>query len=88
MKSGGLHFEISIQDQGIGISKDDLKHVFNSFYRTEMARNMNQKGNGLGLAIAYNIVKLHQADITIESQINKGTQVKITKLPLVKCASI
>ncbi len=74
--------EITIQDQGIGIAEDDIKHIFSNFYRTDIARCMNQKGNGLGLAIVYNIVKLHNAEVTINSQVGKGTLVIITNLSL------
>lgn len=67
---------IEIKDHGQGISPKDLEHVFDRFYRADSARSGNS-GFGLGLSIAKLIADLHQANITISSQINKGTKVKI-----------
>lgn len=74
--------EIYVKDQGIGISKKDLPHVFDRFYRADEARTKsNQGGYGLGLSIAKKIVKMHNGGIKAESKQGKGTTI-IIKLPI------
>jgi signal transduction histidine kinase len=70
---------VSIKDQGIGIGKEDLEHVFDRFYRSDKARSKNDiNGYGLGLSIAKEIVNLHKGSINIESKIKKGTTINIS----------
>ena len=64
---------ISVCDTGIGISREDLPHVFDRFFRGDAAHNRETPGNGLGLAIAKNIVEAHKGTITAESSPEKGT---------------
>lgn len=73
--------DIHIKDTGIGIPKEDLSHVFDRFYRVEKARSRRKGGTGLGLALAREIVELHDGKINLDSTLNKGTTVTIT-LPL------
>jgi len=70
-----IHFVI--QDEGIGINKEQLKKVMDRFYRVEESRNKKIKGFGLGLSIVKNSVELHSATITIDSTIDIGTKVEI-----------
>ena len=70
---------ISFEDNGIGISKEDLPYVFDRFYQASRART--GKGSGIGLAIVKEITELHNGKITIKSTLGKGSQVKIS-LPL------
>jgi heavy metal sensor kinase len=72
---------ISVSDNGIGISGDSLPYIFNRFYRVDKARARESGGSGLGLAICKHIVELHQGQISVKSQIDKGTTFSIT-LPL------
>lgn len=67
------YVEITIKDNGIGISEDDLLRVKEKFYKA----NPTSAGSGLGLSIVEEILKLHDATMTIESDLNKGTTAKI-----------
>lgn len=70
---------LKISDQGVGIAKNDLPHVFDRFYRAESARSRKGSGGyGLGLSIAKKIVDAHSGTIEIESEIKKGTTVRIS----------
>lgn len=66
------HVEITIQDEGSGISPQVLPHIFESFYSTK-----GQKGNGLGLAISKEIIERHGGQIEVESALGKGTTFKV-----------
>jgi signal transduction histidine kinase len=64
---------IKVQDTGIGISKNDLPHIFNRFYKADKVRNRKEDSSGLGLAITKKIIELHEGEIYAESVLNKGT---------------
>jgi two-component system phosphate regulon sensor histidine kinase PhoR len=72
---------LSIKDNGIGISKDNLNQVFDKFFREETGNVHNVKGFGLGLSYVKKIVELHKGTVTINSQKGTGTTVEI-KLPI------
>ncbi|MGA2490442.1 MAG: hybrid sensor histidine kinase/response regulator [Anaerolineales bacterium] len=63
---------ISIKDCGVGISPEDLPHVFDGFYRGKSGQEM-ATGHGIGLAVARQIVEAHNGSIAIESELGKGT---------------
>lgn len=65
---------IEVRDEGIGIAKKDLNHIFDRFYRVDTSRTKNEtSGYGLGLSIAKQIVGLYQGSISVKSMPNKGT---------------
>lgn len=64
---------LKVKDTGIGLSDEDKEKVFNRFYRGDKARTSENGGSGLGLSIAYWIVKTHNGTIKLESEFNKGS---------------
>jgi signal transduction histidine kinase len=71
----GDRARITVQDNGPGISEADLPHIFERFYRIEKSRTRSAdgKGFGLGLSIAYWIIKHHEGEINVESTEGQGT---------------
>jgi len=67
---------VLVQDNGMGIAADDLPHVFDRFFRAAPSRSQVE-GSGLGLAIAKWIADLHQAEISVSSELGKGTLVQL-----------
>ena len=64
---------LKVIDNGIGISQQDQKQIFNKFYRVDKATIHNTKGLGLGLFYVQNIIEAHHGEISIESELKKGT---------------
>lgn len=73
--------EIGVQDFGIGIPAEDIPHIFNRFYRVDKARNRKKGGNGLGLAIAKQLVEGYGGTIRVESSVGSGSLFRVT-LPI------
>jgi len=74
---------LSVSDDGIGISKEDLPRIFERFYRADKARTHdNIRGTGLGLAIVKHVAQLHGGRVDAESEIEKGTTIRVV-LPIV-----
>ena len=74
---------ISIRDEGVGISDEDAKRIFDRFYRVDLSRTKATGGTGLGLAIVKRIVEIHNGRIEIDSKMNEGTEISIV-LPIEK----
>ena len=72
---------ISIRDEGVGISDEDAKRIFDRFYRVDLSRTKATGGTGLGLAIVKRIVEIHNGKIEVDSKMNEGTEISIV-LPI------
>lgn len=68
---------ISIKDNGIGVKKEDLKNLFEPFYRADPSRNKKIDGQGLGLYMCHKIAKAHGATIDFESTFGQGSKVTV-----------
>jgi heavy metal sensor kinase len=79
---GSLGFvKIIVSDTGIGIEKKNHEKIFDRFFRVDQSRSREQGGSGLGLSICKWIVKAHQGEISVESELGRGSSF-IVKLPL------
>ena len=78
----GKYVRISITDNGIGISKEDRRHIFENFYRVSTGDRHDVKGFGIGLNYVLQVVKAHKGKIDIESELGKGSTF-IIRLPKV-----
>ncbi len=75
MKPGYTSFVMKVSDNGIGMSKDFIEHVFESFSREKSTTVSGIQGTGLGMAITQELVKMMNGTITIDSELNVGTTV-------------
>lgn len=76
---GKSTLEVTIQDQGYGISEKELPYVWDRFYKSDKSRKSS--GTGLGLAIAKHLVQIHKGQVSLTSELGKGTTVTV-QLPL------
>ena len=72
---------ITVKDEGIGMTPEDSKRIFERFYRVDVSRTKATGGTGLGLAIVKRIVEIHNGKIEVHSELGKGTEITII-LPL------
>lgn len=69
---------VTVQDTGIGISKENQAHVFERFYRVDKSRSKATGGTGLGLAIVKHIAAKHGASIEMDSELGRGTRISVS----------
>lgn len=79
----GRHVYLSVQDNGVGISRQDRKRIFERFYRADGLLTRKTEGSGLGLSIAQRIVEAHGGKISVVSEMGKGSTFTI-RLPAVR----
>jgi signal transduction histidine kinase len=72
---------ISVTDHGVGIPKEELKKIFDKFYRVSTAKTRETRGTGLGLTLAKHIVEAHGGTIEVESEVGKGSRFMVS-IPL------
>jgi signal transduction histidine kinase len=77
----GQNVVITVEDNGIGISEEDQKHIFDRFFRVDKSRSRAQGGTGLGLAIVKEIIESHKGTVSVKSEPGAGSVFTIT-LPL------
>lgn len=79
--------EIGIKDSGIGLTDEDLPHIFERYYSAQTPTAYHQNSTGLGLAIVKRILELHRSVIQVESQLHKGTEFRFPLPAFKKTAS-
>lgn len=74
---GGDQPRLVVKDNGIGIPADEQQRIFERFYRVDKSRSKATGGTGLGLAIVKHIVEIHDAKLSLESELGKGTTITV-----------
>ena len=77
----GVRLAVSVEDTGVGIGADDLPRLGEAFFQARAAYDRRHDGTGLGLSIVKGLVRLHDGDIDIRSQLGEGTRVTV-RLPI------
>jgi two-component system phosphate regulon sensor histidine kinase PhoR len=77
-RAEGDDLVLNVVNRGIGISSEELPHLFEKFYRTETARKAGIKGTGLGLVLVKEAVQAHDGTIEVESELGVGTRFTVT----------
>ncbi|MBD5444805.1 MAG: acetyltransferase, partial [Lachnospiraceae bacterium] len=75
---GEIELQVSVEDTGIGIRKEDMDKLFKSFQQVDSKRNRNIEGTGLGLAISQQLLELMKGKIWVESEYEKGSKFHFT----------
>lgn len=73
----GEQLQLKVTDTGIGIPKEAQERVFERFYRVDKSRSKSTGGTGLGLAIVKHIISKLHAQIMLESEVGKGTEITV-----------
>ena len=81
VEESGDELRIRIEDSGFGISEEELPRVFSRFFRSDDPRVRKESGSGIGLSYTHEIARLHNGSLTVESELNKGSQFTL-RLPL------
>ncbi|HXI20499.1 MAG TPA: ATP-binding protein, partial [Gemmatimonadales bacterium] len=67
---------LAVRDTGIGVTREHLPRIFERFYRADAARSRDQGGTGLGLAIVRHLVEAHGGQVSAESELGRGTEIR------------
>lgn len=86
VETGPTGLVVMVQDNGIGIAPDEAERVFEKFYRSKDGRVSKIPGTGLGLALARDVVRMHGGEITLQSQLNRGSTFLVTLPKLAQAA--
>jgi cell cycle sensor histidine kinase DivJ len=78
---GGAHVTLIVEDTGVGIGEDDLRHVGDPFFQARTTYDRPHDGTGLGLSIVKGLIELHGGELGIRSRIGSGTSVSV-RLPI------
>jgi two-component system phosphate regulon sensor histidine kinase PhoR len=73
LKTSKNQIQVEVKDDGPGIPPEDLKRIFERFYRVEKSRSKGKGGTGLGLAIVKHILEGHKSKISVSSTLGKGS---------------
>ena len=68
---------LTVEDTGIGVDQQDQQKIFERFYRVDKSRSREAGGTGLGLSIVKHIAQLHNAQISLASELGKGTKISV-----------
>ncbi len=86
-REDGASFCVDVADNGIGIRPEEQERVFERFYRAKDSRITGITGSGIGLALARQVVRMHGGDITVRSQLDKGSTFSLS-VPLAQATSV
>lgn len=78
IKKGEVFLDIRVEDTGIGIAKEELTNVFKNYYQTRRGQNFDPNGWGIGLALTWNLVQMHKGNISVESEVGKGSKFSVS----------
>jgi two-component system phosphate regulon sensor histidine kinase PhoR len=79
-RQSGATTELEVEDTGVGLTPEDLPHIFERFYRADKARSREKGGTGLGLSIVKHIAQVHGGSVDAYSVFGKGTRI-VVRLP-------
>ena len=74
MERSGDEVRISVEDEGYGMDEQEVKHIFQKFYRTRRAQESGEAGAGIGLSLVEEIVVAHGGAIEVRSRVNQGSR--------------
>ena len=72
------HVEVIVADEGIGISEDQMEHIFDRFYQGQTGNTRSYEGSGIGLALVKDLVELHHGRISVQSRPGHGAEFKVS----------
>lgn len=80
LEESGQEAVVRVRDSGIGISAEDLEHIFERFFKADKSRTRSGGGSGLGLSIIQKIVQMHGGSVSVQSAPGEGTEMTV-RLP-------